>query len=787
MTHENQASSLNRSRVRGRNQFLDLEAEDADQEDDDDDEDEQQEDTDLKAVNNIDDISLLARLQLEKQMAQENSAISKIMAKYVDRRRAPLAQQHINHAVELTRFEHLTADLNPLLREHLRAHTQSSTPPCEGDWPTWEVPVPSGREETTVYGLLLIADYWGVHCRSTPPRSAYTAPGITGHIYVEAQTRNDAITLFKPIRGIRWWETRVVTRADAMKLLNRRPATYNPQPNSWVRLKRWPYKNDLAFILEYHNPPDFKHSRKHPAARLFNQNEALRISGPLSVLTVGTGLTTKHHYFDIRYDYFPPHDSYTLYDASGFLELIVNLSEYFPIDIYPRLSEITPFMSCISIPSTAKLLHIQLAVNRKLKEGDQVLITATSCNINTVFERHVGRTGIVDGITDTFAYVHLLDIDSGLSEAVQIPLGSVRRHYRIGDYVKTSSGRHRECAGWVIKINDTEDKVTILDHECPGQHFEELAALTEFVEVECRLGRNPYRELIDMSQFELLAYENLPITVLRGPLKGRLGIVKTISTRLKTKVELRGSHSSSINQLQELNIRDLAFELDMHKWYRLRVKNTGDNNYIPDIQLEAVCDIPTTCSMLATVSKPKRIRTPEPEAVLPAEEGSWSPNCPTGTPSMSPGGVVPETSWLMKLPHINTFRTLKLSIKSFGAHENGRWDGKVGEFVHSDKTLSDSTLATGPGKNIPNQSEGPGLVAETAKEGKSMIDNGVSDSSTESEYDFYGIYNYPAGNNDTKEYAPIDNINDLTELTQEQLSIFELANPGMTPEQAKDY
>ncbi|KAJ3576591.1 hypothetical protein NP233_g329 [Leucocoprinus birnbaumii] len=696
---QDRAPISKRRRVKGPNKFLDLEADDDDREEEE--EEEEEEDDPGQGLDaepgddggEFEDISLLSRLHLEEQMSQSDSTIARITKRYVNRI-APLTQDGNPRASEVARFERLNADLDPSLRERLRAHTLVSVAPCEDDWVTWEVPVPTGREELTVYDVLLIAERGGVHRWSTPPRSAYTAHGITGHIYVEAQTRNDVISLFKPIRGVRWWEVKVVTRADSMKLLNRHPGSYTPRPNTWVHLKSWPFKNDLAFIQEvlqrdmlrviiiprlwYHRPPEFKQPGKCPTAKPFNRSKALGITGPSSVVTIGSGSTAKHLYFDIRYDFFPPNDSYTAYDSSGFQDLVVDSSDYFAIDVYPKLSEITPFMTCVSIPYTVKLLHIRLAENRRLKNGDRVLVVSTLKNINSVDERHVGRTGIIDDIADTFACVQLPDLDSGLLEAVQVPLSSVRRHYKIGDYVKVRTGGLREQVGWVTSINHAEDQITIYNPKSPEGHLEVLASLTEFAEIDCRMGQNPHRDFIDMSAFELSVYENLPITVLGGPLKGRSGVVKTISLRLKAKVELRGSYASSRNQLQELDVGDLAFELDLHKWYRLQVKSTGGPNGASEVQLEAVHSIPATCSMLATIPENNRSKTPEAEPNLPLEDGPWSPNYSNPSGLGISADVVPRSCWLTKLPHISTFRTLKLSIQSFGSYENGKWDGKIG-------------------------------------------------------------------------------------------------------------
>ncbi|KAJ3562057.1 hypothetical protein NP233_g9814 [Leucocoprinus birnbaumii] len=594
------------------NIFLDLEAEDINQEEEEKDSEDEQEErgADFEDENDINDVSLLARLHLEKQMAQENITISSIMAKYIANRTAP-SLEFTPRTIEVTKFNRLTADLDPSLRKQLKAHIQVSSPPFEDDWPTWE----SGKEESTV-------------------------------------------------------------------------------SNAWVRLKKRPFKNDLAFIQEvlqrdrlrvivlphpwYHKPPDFKQPRRRPMARPFNRNQAIRTSGPSSVATLGSGLDMVYCYFDIRYSFFPPHDSYTSYDSSGFQNLVVDRSEYFPIDVYPQLSDITPFMACASISHTVKLLHLRLADNQRLKNGNRILIIPLPHNINAICERHFGRTGILNGTTNTFAYVHLVDADSGLLETIQVPLTSIRRHYKIGDYIKAYAGSIQERAGWVTSISQTEEHITIYDIQSPDSHFEVLISLTEFAEPECRIGQNPYKDFIDMSYFELSVYESLPITVIKGPLKGRLGIVKTISPCLKAKVELRGSHSSSINQLQEIDLGDLAFELDVRKWYRLYVKTTGDDDNTLVVQLESIHTVPATCSMLATVEEDKRSYTPKPELIPHIEEGPWSPNCPSISASGVSESIIPQTCWLTKLPHIDTFRTLKLSIQSFGMYESGKWDNKTG-------------------------------------------------------------------------------------------------------------
>ncbi|KAJ3558732.1 hypothetical protein NP233_g11449 [Leucocoprinus birnbaumii] len=700
-----------RRKIPGRNPFLDIEA-DVDgndvsgEEAENDDDDAGPEATDDMM---IEDTPLFTRLHLEREMNQDNSIIDQIASRYLTQQSSIPVPTHYrqsenNHAAgnagpshsnqdknflaaEVPQFERMTADLPPRMRERLKAHVLISIPPCEDDWETWEVPVDIGKEEVTVHDILLVAEYGGVHRRSTPPRSAFTSPGLSGHIYIEAQTRFDVVTLCKPLRGVHWWNVKFVTREDAMKLLNRRPASYMPRTNTWIRLAQWPYQNDLAFVKEVLNNEALRvmvvprvryyktgyviQSWKRPKACLFSREEAIKISGPLSLRTEGSGSSARNFYFDIRYEFTIPFDSYTTYDSSGFLELVVDSSGYLHIDIYPQLADLAYFMNCVSIPHTFKLLTLRLTENRKLRGGDRVLITPKNLNFNADGYRHIGRVCIVDDITNTCAYIHFLSSNSGAPETLQVPLSSIRRHFRIGDYVRVKAGHLKGRVGWVTNINDAEEQMTVLESAVPTNQMDVMISLVEFIEVECRQGENPNREVFDMGKSPLSVYENVPVTLLEGPLKGRSGLVRSISIRRIAQVELRGSHALR-NQLQDLDVRHLAFELDYRKWFRLQVADLDENQI--DVKLEAIHTIPAACSLLSAYSEVRRSTTPLPKSNFLMDNYS-SVDSPT---PISSGGIIPDTCWLMKLPHRDTFRTLQLSIQSFGTYENGKWDGLIG-------------------------------------------------------------------------------------------------------------
>ncbi|KAJ3555595.1 hypothetical protein NP233_g12170 [Leucocoprinus birnbaumii] len=278
-------------------------------------------------------------------------------------------------------------------------------------------------------------------------------------------------------------------------------------------------------------------------------------------------------------------------------------------------------MDCVSIPHPIKLLALRLAENRKLTTGDKVLISPTSLNTN--FDRYIEHVGVIDDILSTAAYVCFPTGDLDLPETVQIPLGSICHHFMIGDYIRVKAGSLQGRVGWVIGIDYTKEQIAICDPDNPG----------------------------------------------------RSGVVKTISLCQKAAVELWGLHAFQ-NKLEELKISDLAFELDLHKWYRLEVKQSEISKDRLVVNVEAISGIPVSCSMLDTIPEPTR-HTPAPEVpmVVIGELGS----------STSPEDLdkIPKSCWLMKLPHRDTFKTLKILIQSYGTYDNGKWDGNVGFYKGS--------------------------------------------------------------------------------------------------------
>lgn len=184
----------------------------------------------------------------------------------------------------------------------------------------------------------------GLYFDAPPPRSAFTSAGIMGRVFIEARQWSDVAAICRGIKGVRWWETCVVTRADGMKYLNRKYPFFEPRPNGWIRLKFHPYMNDLAFIqgvlpkdaLRIVAIPrnhyairsdiaDSKRSRKNrPAARRFQVNDAMAASGRSSVQKEVVATSYHYLYSGLRFD------------SSGYLLLTIGASQYYHVEVYPN-------------------------------------------------------------------------------------------------------------------------------------------------------------------------------------------------------------------------------------------------------------------------------------------------------------------------------------------------------------------------------------------------------------------------------------------------------------------
>ncbi|EKM75075.1 hypothetical protein AGABI1DRAFT_132613 [Agaricus bisporus var. burnettii JB137-S8] len=535
----------------------------------------------------------------------------------------------------------------------------------QGDWETWEVPVNVGSESRCVYRLYQRC-LQGMYAHSIPPRSIFAPIGLIGRIYVEAKRLADVYTLCRGMLGVRWWEGRKIDNIEAMRLLQRPMPSFKPEENGWVRLRKKPYTRDVAVIREVlpqgrlqvvvvpriHPLPETSSQNQGPAAKKRPKPSAQPVDFPALIelgsrLRIeGTGPFTIYRY------------RRRVFDSSGYLLLTLKADEYDHVEVTPTVAQVKLFANSASIPISVKLKAFRCAEGRQLHIGDEVVIVASE---------HAGRVGEVEAVLDTHVYIRLSDpSDSNLYENIQIPHDLARRHFKIGDDVRVKAGSY---AG--------------------AEHLKLPFIYAEFADLNVQLGslpRNP--NIIRIPEHAYTIYLDLPVVVRKGPLKGRSGVIKSVNSQGEAQVELRGSHHYS-NRLQQLNLHALAFEMEICQWFEMKDKH--------DTTLHRIVGIPDDCSILREVHIGRRSPTPPPDNVVggPGCFDIWPLGSQDG-PEVAPPAIPPHF-WLIRLQHRDSFGNLRITVRSDGSFDDGKWDKEVGIYKGLDG-VNVSVFFSGRGK-----------------------------------------------------------------------------------------
>ncbi|KAF5344860.1 hypothetical protein D9756_011192 [Leucocoprinus leucothites] len=505
-------------------------------------------------------------------------------------------------------------------------------------------PLPQGKvgiEDKTVYQLLRRVEA-GMHCRNEPPRSAFSAPGIMGRIFVEAYQWSDVALLCRGIYGVRWWETRSIASLDGMSYLNHPPSLFTPKPGTWIRLKYRPYRNDLAYVLrasrqfgmeldvvlvprirytledENDVPPSKRARRTHissiPPAQLFDPREAAKKSGKQAVKVPDprkypslarnpTLVPLSSHFYSGR-----------LFDSSGFLLRTIGPSLYHHVAIYPTVAELRPFLSCLSIPHDIRLRVLRSASARELKEGDAVKVLATT---------YAGSIGIVEGFGETHTYVRLLDIPA----RIQVHSHLLRHHFKTGDRVRVKAGNNCGYQGYIMDVDDKEGSAAVCDPQVSFDHIIADIHHLEFIPNALQFGKPPppppgltlkLADLVGKPDYSHL--ERHPVVVIRGPLKGLAGIIISMSMTGVASVEMQSSYMQG-RGLQQVKRQDLAYEVQKNEWYKFDDKDSLGVTTKPIQNIFAL--------LRARDPGESRSKTPEPS---PADVDNRSGNSPLWDP-----------------------------------------------------------------------------------------------------------------------------------------------------------
>lgn len=140
------------------------------------------------------------------------------------------------------------------------------------------------------------------------------------------------------------------------------------------------------------------------------------------------------------------------------------------MDIYPSVTQISPFMVCASIPTTVKMQAIHLASGRALNKGDQVIVVASPSAPSTVNlpqndPIYAGSVGVVHEIILSFTYVSFDKLDYNTSETVQILTCFLRCYHKIGDYVRVKTSENKGLMDYIVNVNPDGDQITLYNSD----------------------------------------------------------------------------------------------------------------------------------------------------------------------------------------------------------------------------------------------------------------------------------------------------------------------------------
>lgn len=261
---------------------------------------------------------------------------------------------------------------------------------------------------------------------------------LPGWIVAEAPEREDVQNLCQGMLNIYTANIHAINPEDAPFYLIE-PPSYAPRYGSWIRLQKYPYKGDIAFVFEV-DPQNLRASvvaipripmdpgernaekRKRssrPPQRLFDINQIVSIYGPEAR--------------DKRNNCYVFQDNIYI---DGYLETTIDhISE----EATPTREELVQFEHAWRVPKECIQYELELIEARALRPGDAVRILKGEV---------AGAVGVVSTIINNEAEVAL----SLEGEKLTISTDALRKDVKVGDEVIVSVGERKGFSGWVVSV-----------------------------------------------------------------------------------------------------------------------------------------------------------------------------------------------------------------------------------------------------------------------------------------------------------------------------------------------
>lgn len=309
--------------------------------------------------------------------------------------------------------------------------------------------------------------------------SAFQRDYLQGYIYVEARKAAFVSAAVKDIPNVYASNLTLVPIQEMPDLLRVKQQTMDLVPFAYVRIKSKSskYVGDLAQVDNVDEDgtharlrlvprldlsgksdiitPDGKRLKKQlplsfrPPARLFNEAEVMYIlkTGLSNFRKSGGARNLNRRGRVITYNGEDFEDGYLVKDF--------RITALITKDVNPTLEEITKFAAGTDETGGIDLSSLAAGIKAASK-----LSTFEPGDVVEVFEgEQAGVHGSVESVTDQIATI--ISSYSGLKgQRLEVPVRSLRKRFKNGDYVKVTNGRYKEDTGMVVRVAD--EQVTII-------------------------------------------------------------------------------------------------------------------------------------------------------------------------------------------------------------------------------------------------------------------------------------------------------------------------------------
>jgi hypothetical protein len=253
---------------------------------------------------------------------------------------------------------------------------------------------------------------------------------------------------------------------DALQYLHPIKTIWSPIPFTWVRLRRWPYRGDIAFVtaVKPSGIPSImfiprlsytaslrkrkRGKRTIPTASLFDLGRARTAEGVDCVREVSVSRQLGDDDNPHTFTFWKYKDQY--YNIHGFCEVFdADPALFAPINADPSINDLLSFSTGL----TNEMFEEFAApiCNQTLQAGDNVYVFHRMSDVQGMF-------GKVAFISSSEAL--LLDETNLL---VHVDLQFIRRYFKVGDYVRVFAGPHTGVEGWVVATEQLN--VTVSKHD----------------------------------------------------------------------------------------------------------------------------------------------------------------------------------------------------------------------------------------------------------------------------------------------------------------------------------